>query len=68
MHVFIKCPNCEHNNCIPEIAATRVDLAMFRGSEYRVECGNCQAVMDTMTAYCGEQLGAKIVRVKDPEK
>jgi uncharacterized Zn finger protein len=68
LRVFIKCPKCGQRDSIPEIAATRADLAMFRGSESHVACGNCEAVMDAMTAFCGEQVGSNIVRREDPEK
>jgi hypothetical protein len=68
VNVFIKCRNCGHRNRMDDVPVRRVDLAIFRGLERRVECRNCQAVLDTMTAYCGEQVGSKIVRRKDPEK
>jgi hypothetical protein len=67
-HVFIKWHKCGHRNCIPEIAVTRADLAMFRGWEDSIKCSECQAAMDTITAYCEEQAGPKIVRLKDPQK
>ena len=64
--IFIKCPRCEHQNCIEGIVPRRVDLALFRGSEEPVKCQVCQADMDTMTAYCGERVGSEIMRREDP--
>jgi DNA-binding NtrC family response regulator len=53
LDIFIKCRKCEHQNQIVGIPATRVDLAMLRGSEDPIKCKNCGAEMDTMTAYYG---------------
>jgi hypothetical protein len=66
VNVFIKCPKCGHQNRMDGITALRADLAMFRGSEDPVRCKQCQADMDTMTAYCGEQVGSEITRREDP--
>ena len=49
------------------VTANKVDLAMFRGSEDLIRCKNCQADMDTMTAYRGERVGSEIVRREDPK-
>ena len=49
------------------IPGRRVDLAIFRGSKDPVRCKNCQADMDTMTAYCGERVGGEIERREDPK-
>jgi hypothetical protein len=67
LNVFIKCRKCGAQNCMDEIRPRRVDLAMFRGSEDPVKCKECQADMDTMTAYCGEWIGSQIVRREDPK-
>jgi hypothetical protein len=67
VHVFIKCHKCGYQNCIDDIGVHRVDLALFRGSEDPVKCRNCQADMDAITAYCGEQVGSEIVRREDPK-
>ena len=67
VNVFIECPRCGNQNRIDGVALNRVDLAMFRGSEDPIRCKACQADMDTMTAYCGEQVGSEIVRRADPK-
>jgi hypothetical protein len=67
VNVFIRCPKCGNQNRIDDIRPRRVDLAVFRGSEDTVRCKKCQADMDTMTAYCGEQVGSEIVRHEDPK-
>ena len=65
--VFIKCPKCGDHNCIDGVAPLRVDLAVLRGSEDPIKCKECQADMDTMTAYLGERVGSDIVRREDPK-
>jgi uncharacterized Zn finger protein len=67
VNVFINCSGCSNRNCFDEIALTRADLAMFRGSEEPVRCKKCGAAMDTMTAYCGERVGLEIMRREDPK-
>jgi hypothetical protein len=67
VNVFIKCPKCGHQNKIPGIGPSRIDLAMLRGSEDPVRCNKCHADMDTMTAYCGERIGSEIMRLEDPK-
>ena len=67
MNVFIKCPECGHPNCLDEIRPTRTELAILRGSEEPIRCKNCQADMDTMTAFCGERVGSEVVRRDDPK-
>ena len=67
MNVFIECRKCGNQNRIDGIALNRADLALFRGSEDPIRCKVCQADMDTMTAYCGEQVGSEIVRHEDPK-
>jgi hypothetical protein len=67
VNVFIKCRNCGQQNCMNDIPVRRADLAVFRGSEDSVKCRNCQAEMDTVTAYCGEQVGSEIDRRDDPK-
>jgi hypothetical protein len=67
MNVFIKCSKCGHQNCIEDIRPRRLDLALFRGSEDPIKCKACQADMDTMTAYCGERVESKIIRLEDPK-
>jgi hypothetical protein len=64
--VFITCPKCGHPNWIEEFSANRVSLAILRGIESPIKCKECGALMDTLTAYCGEQVGAEIVRREDP--
>ena len=68
MEIFVRCPECAHQNHFPEIPVKWVDLAMFRGSEHPVKCKKCGAAMDTMTAYVGERSGSEIVRVEDPKR
>lgn len=63
--VFIKCRSCGAHNCF-DVPSCRVDLAMFRGSEDPIKCKDCHADMDTMLAFCGEQIGSEIVRREDP--
>ena len=67
MHLFIKCPSCEHQNRIEGVAPKRTDLAMLRGSEDKIKCKQCHVNMDTMRAYRGEQVGEEIVRREDPQ-
>jgi len=67
VNVFIECPKCGNQNRIDDVALNGFDLAMFRGSEDPIRCKACQADMDTMTAYCGEQVGSEIVRREDPK-
>jgi Zn ribbon nucleic-acid-binding protein len=67
VNVFIECRNCGHQNRIDDIPVRRADLAVFRGSEDPAKCRNCQSAMDTMTAYCGEQVGSEINRREDPK-
>jgi len=67
LHVFIKCPSCEHQNRIDGVPARRTDLAMLRGSEHKIRCKQCQADMDTVRAYGGELMGGEIVRREDPQ-
>jgi len=66
LHVFIKCPSCEHQNRIAGVPPRRVDLAMLRGSEDKIKCESCQADMDTSRAYRGDQVGEEIERRDDP--
>jgi predicted amidophosphoribosyltransferase len=67
VNVFIKCPTCGQRHCIDGVPPRRVDLALFRGSEHPMKCEKCQSDMDTMKAYCGERVGAEIVRREDPK-
>jgi hypothetical protein len=67
MNVFIECPKCGNQNRVDGIPLNRADLALFRGSEDPIRCKVCQTDMDTMTAYCGEQVGSEIVRREDPK-
>jgi hypothetical protein len=65
--VYIRCRKCGTPNCFEEIPPTRVDLALFRGSENPIiKCRCCHADMDTMIAFCGEQVGSEIVHRHDP--
>jgi hypothetical protein len=64
--VFLRCRKCGMQNCFADIPATRVDLAMFRGSEEWVKCRGCGSDMDTMGAFVGERVGGAITRLPDP--
>jgi hypothetical protein len=66
--VFIECPKCKHQNCIEDLPCYWLDLAIFRGSENPVQCANCKADMDTMTAYCGERIDSGIEKRPDPKR
>jgi hypothetical protein len=66
--VFIECPKCEHQNRIEDLPVNWLDLALFRGSEEHVQCANCKAHMDTMTAYCGERIDSRIEKRPDPKR
>ena len=65
--IFIKCPKCGSHSCIHGETPKREDLVVLRGSEDPARCGSCQADMDTITAFCGEQIGAEVVRREDPK-
>jgi hypothetical protein len=65
--IFLKCRKCGPQNCFTDVPVTRVDLAMFRGSEERVKCRGCGASVDTMGAYVGARAGGEIARRPDPE-
>jgi hypothetical protein len=65
--VFLKCQKCRTQNCFADVPVTRADLTMFRGSEERVKCRGCGAIMDTMGSYVGARAGGEIVRRPDPE-
>jgi LSD1 subclass zinc finger protein len=65
--VFLKCHGCGHIHRIDEVRPKRVPLALFRGSEKKMKCKSCQAGMDTMLAFIGEQIGSEIRRRDDPK-
>jgi hypothetical protein len=65
--VFIRCRTCGTQNRFGNIPTDRINLAMFRGSNQPVKCKACHADMDTMGAFCGEQVEGEIVRLDDPE-
>jgi hypothetical protein len=67
VYVFLKCHRCGHVHRMDEVSLTRVDLALFRGSEETIKCKSCQAEMDTMLAFCGEQIGSELRRRDDPK-
>jgi hypothetical protein len=66
--IYITCRKCGTHNCFEDIPASRVELALFRGSEDRiVKCRACRGAMDTVTAFCGENFGSEIVHRQDPK-
>jgi hypothetical protein len=68
-NVYIRCRQCGTPNCFTEIPPRRVDLALFRGSEDPIiKCRSCHADMDTVTAFCGEQVGSEVVHRHDPAR
>jgi hypothetical protein len=65
--VYIRCRKCGTPNSFEDIPPRRVDLALFRGSEDPIiKCRSCHADMDTMTAFCGEQVDSEIIHHHDP--
>ena len=67
VYVYLKCHRCSEVHRMDDVPPTRVDLALFRGSEETIKCKSCQAEMDTMLAFCGEQIGSEVWWRDDPK-
>jgi hypothetical protein len=52
---------CGLHNRVDGVPPKRSDLAFLRSSEESSKCRNCEAEMDTMTAFVGERVGKDTV-------